>query len=292
FIAGSDGVGVDYFLNETLNAGDILDFAIAPNGIDSFDTTVFSASITMTTPLPSSGPMVALIASAASGQPGVTPGGYVSIYGSNFAPAGFVDDWGKSVVNGQLPTTLDGVSVTIGGQPAYVEAVTASQINVLAPSLDSGPVQVAVTTSAGTSPFFSSTSTTLEPAFFAWPASQVVATHLDYSYAVANGTFSFGTTPSKRGDTIVMWATGFGPTSPAAPSGQVTPANLYSVNGVGVAIGGQPAQVVSTALTPGLAGVYQVAIQIPANLPDGDYEVVATVNGISSLASVLISVRR
>jgi len=39
-----------------------------------------------------------------------------------------------------------------------------------------------------------------------------------------------------------------------------------------------------TALTPGLAGVYQVAIQVPGSLAGGNYSPVATVNGVSSPA--------
>ena len=50
----------------------------------------------------------------------------------------------------QLPTTLDGVSVTMGGKPAYVYFISSGQLNVLAPDLGSGPVPVTVTTPAGT----------------------------------------------------------------------------------------------------------------------------------------------
>jgi len=51
--------------------------------------------------------------------------------------------------------------------------------------------------------------------FFLWPGSRVVATHLDYSYPIQVGTFAGVTTvPAKPGEVIVLWATGFGPTSP------------------------------------------------------------------------------
>ena len=35
-------------------------------------------------------------------------------------------------MNGRLPTTLDGISVSVGGKPAYLYAVTPGQINVQA----------------------------------------------------------------------------------------------------------------------------------------------------------------
>ena len=59
--------------------------------------------------------------------------------------AGVTDTWDKAIVNGQLPTTLDGVSVSIGGQPAYVRFVSAGQINVVAPNIGAGSVNVTVT---------------------------------------------------------------------------------------------------------------------------------------------------
>ncbi len=45
FLAGTDGVGVNYSLNLTLKTGDIVDFALAPNGNDANDLTQLSASI-------------------------------------------------------------------------------------------------------------------------------------------------------------------------------------------------------------------------------------------------------
>jgi uncharacterized protein (TIGR03437 family) len=51
----------------------------------------------------------------------------------------------------------------------------------------------------------------------------------DYSLAVKNGTFAGLTTvPAKPGDIIILWGTGFGPTSPFAPLGiEVPPSPTY-----------------------------------------------------------------
>jgi uncharacterized protein (TIGR03437 family) len=196
------------------------------------------------------------------------------------------------VIGGKLPVKLDGVSVSIGGQAAYIAAVTPNQINVVAPNVTAGPLQVTVNTAAGTSAPFAATAHAVEPGIFAWPGNQAVATHVDYSYAVQNGTFALTTVPARPGEVIILWATGFGATTPAAPSGQVVPAGLFTVNGVTVTLGGQPVTALGTALSPGLAGVYQIAIQLPSNLPNGDYEVVATVTGSMSPASVLLTVQQ
>jgi uncharacterized protein (TIGR03437 family) len=58
----------------------------------------------------------------------------------------------------------------------------------------------------------------------------------------------------------------------------------YTVSGVTVTIGTAPTTVYGTAIASGLAGVYQVAIQVPASLASGTYPLVATVNGVQSPA--------
>jgi uncharacterized protein (TIGR03437 family) len=171
-------------------------------------------------------------------------------------------------------------------------AVTSNQINVLTPSVPTGSDTVAVTTAAGTSTLFFTSIEPVEPAFFIWPGSQVVATHLDYSYAVKNGTFTLATVAAKPGETIILWGTGFGVTNPAAPDGQVVPPGAHTLSGVGVTVGGQPVTVLGAALASGLAGVYQIAIQLPASLANGDYTIVATVSGTQSISSVVMTVHQ
>lgn len=293
FIAGADGAGVYYSLPVMLKTGDLLDFSVAPNGDVTDDSTVFSSFISTIAAAvtPGSRPAIASVSNAASGQPGVAPGTYLSIYGLNFAPAGFVDDWSNSIIGGVLPTTLDGLSVTIGGEPAYIVAVTSTQVNVLTPTLPNGPAAVVVTTSAGTSAPYPINSQSVQPAFFVWPANQVVATHADFTYATANGTLGVTTSPARPGETVILWGAGFGPTSPPAPNGQVVPGGAHTLNGVEVSVGGQQATVVGAALTSGLAGVYQIAIQVPAGLADGEYLVIANINGVYSPIGLVLAVQ-
>jgi mannan endo-1,4-beta-mannosidase len=255
-----------------------------PNvGTDYIDN--LRAAAVTTPPPPPVLPSIGSISNSAGGQTGAAYGSYFSIYGSNFLPAGAAAiTWTDWVVNGNLPTTLGGVSVTIGGQAAYIYYVSPTQINAVAPGLTAGPTQVVVTNSAGNSVPFAITAAAVQPAFFPWPGNYAVATHLDYSYAVPNGTFSVATTAASPGETIVLWGTGFGITTPLAPIGQEIPPAAYSVSGVTVMIGNTPATVYGTALASGLAGLYQVAIQVPASLASGTYNLVATVNGVASPA--------
>jgi len=269
-------------------AGNIFGTPAPPTNLCDFGANFqFTATVT---PPPVTLPTITAVSNAASGQNGVAAGTYISIYGTNFAAAGFLDTWSNSIVGGALPAKLDGVSVSIGGTPAYISALTPTQINVLAPSLGTGSMPVTVTTSSGTSAAFTVTAQAAQPAFFLWPGNSVVATHLDYTYAAKNGTFQAFTVPAKPGEVIILWGTGFGPTTPAAPSGQVVSGGPCVVNGVTVTVGGISAPVYGVALASGLAGLYQVALTVPASLVSADYPVIASVNGQQSPTGVILTV--
>ncbi|HEX3743126.1 MAG TPA: IPT/TIG domain-containing protein [Bryobacteraceae bacterium] len=231
------------------------------------------------------------VVNGASFQPGVTPNSWVTIQGTNLAPQ--TDDWSHSIVNGALPTSLDGVSVTMSGKPAYVYFISPGQLNVLAPDVPAGPISVTVTTAAGASTAFSTTASAYGPAFFLWPGSQVVATRQDFTYAAKAGTFAGSTTvPAKPGDVLILWGTGFGPTIPAAPSGVSIPTtgSFSTASAPTVTVNNIPAIVYGAALAPGSAGLYQIAIQVPTSLADGDWQIQATIGSVASPAGNILSV--
>lgn len=231
------------------------------------------------------------VVNGASFQPGIVANSWVTIQGAGLAAK--TDDWSNSIVNGALPTSLDGVSVSMGGKAAYAYYISPGQLNVLAPDVPAGPVTVTVTTPGGASAAFVTTASTYGPAFFLWPNNQVVATRTDYSYAVKAGTFSGATTvPAKPGDTIILWATGFGPTNPAAPVGVAVPSDkAYSTSSPpSVTIDNVPATVYGAALAPGEAGLYQIAIGVPLSLADGDWPIQAMIGGVQSPTGTILSV--
>jgi uncharacterized protein (TIGR03437 family) len=233
------------------------------------------------------------IVNGASFQPGVPANSWVTIKGTNLSAR--TDDWSNAIVNGALPTSLDGVSVTMQGKPAYVYFISPGQLNVLAPDLPAGPVSVTVTTAGGTSAVSATTANAYGPAFFTWPSSQVVATRQDYSYAVKAGTFAGATTvPAKPGDVIILWATGLGPTVPAAPAGVSVPASggYPTATAPTVTINNSPVTVYGAALAPGSAGLYQIAIQVPSLLADGDWPIQATIGNAASPAGTILSVHQ
>ena len=229
------------------------------------------------------------VVNGASSQPGVASGAWVTIFGTNLSPV--TGDWANSIVDGNLPTSLDGVTVSIGGQLAYPQYVSPTQINAVAPNLTTGTVAVIVSDPNGSNTSVVAVAQAVQPAFFEW-GNYAVATHLDYSDAVKNGTFPQNTAPAAPGEIIILWGTGFGPTIPSAPVGALVPSTeMYTTaNGVSVTLGNFPATVVSSVAAPGFAALFQIAIQIPDGLAGGDYAIVATVNGTQSPAGVLLTV--
>ncbi len=234
--------------------------------------------VTASTP-PSARPIISSngVVNGASFNAGISPNSWVTINGTNFTNR--TDTW--TVTGGVLPTSLDGVTVSIGGLAAYVDYISPTQINVLTPAdlTDQFPA-VIVTNSVGSSAPSTVFSQPEMPAFFTWPGNQVVATHEDFTWAVKNGTFPGTTTvPAKPGETIILWGTGFGPTTPAIPAGVIVPSDkTYSTTAAPtVSLSLINTTVYGAALAPGFAGLYQLAFQVPASFTDGDYQVFATV---------------
>ena len=111
-------------------------------------------------------PSITAVANAGGFQTSLASATWVSIFGTNLSTV--IYTWQNSdFVNGMLPTTLEGVSVTINGMPAFIDYISPTQINVLAPDdAATGPVQVQVTVAQQTSNSFSIAKNQFAPAFF------------------------------------------------------------------------------------------------------------------------------
>ena len=83
-------------------------------------------------------------------------------------------------------------------------------------------------------------------------------------------------------------------TSRRSPEASETPSTTVynTANPVTVTVGGVSATVYGAALAPGDAGLYQVAIQVPTSLSNGNYPVVATVLSAASPSATLITVQQ
>ncbi len=95
-----------------------------------------------------------LSASAFGGFAAIAPGSWVEIYGTNLAAS--TTTWsGDDFKNGVAPTSLGGVSVSVGGKAAFLDYVSPGQVNALVASdTPSGAMPVVVTNANGVSEQF------------------------------------------------------------------------------------------------------------------------------------------
>jgi uncharacterized protein (TIGR03437 family) len=233
------------------------------------------------------------------GGSSIAQNAWVSIYGIDLAPAslglsGLTWSNAPSFASGQMPTVLDGVTVTVNGKPAYLYYVSGSQVNVLTP-LDSTTGLVAVTVNNGTatSAAFTAQMQAVSPGFLRFgDGVHVAALHADYSYlgptsmSVPGYTF----TPAAPGETILLFCDGLGlPTSPVT-AGSVVQAGVLPTPWPIVTIGAISAPVKYAGLiSPGL---YQLNVVVPSLAANGDNQAVAIYGGVSSPAGAMIPVSR
>jgi uncharacterized protein (TIGR03437 family) len=237
------------------------------------------------------------IVSAATGAPGpVASNSWVTVYGSNLSVTS--RSWTDGdFTSGAMPTSLDGVSVilTAFGAPrlAYIGYVSPTQVNFLLPS-DASPTsyQVQVRNPAGISAVMPMTVQANAPQMLTLDGKYVAATHADGSTVGKAGLLPpTPTTPAVPGETIVLYATGCGATSPALTPGQVPTQSSSLVAAPQVSIGGAAATLMSASVVAGTGGLYQLNVQVPANAANGDLPVVAQINGVST-AQTLITVQK
>jgi uncharacterized protein (TIGR03118 family) len=231
----------------------------------------------------------------------IAPNTFISIKGG--ALAATTRSWQTADFTGTaLPTQLDNVSVSINGQPAFVNFVSPTQINVLTPStLAPGPAQIQVTNHGLVSASVAATVQTSAPALFTIGAvnaagnSYIAATHSDGAVAGPPGLLGTTTTmtPFTLGETIVLYGTGFGGTSSPVPNGQIVSTPLTFAQNPVVMIGGEQAIVVFAGQTA--TGLDQFNVVVPSTLSltgtgNVDVPVVIQAGGTQTQANAVISV--
>jgi uncharacterized protein (TIGR03118 family) len=229
------------------------------------------------------------VTNAAQATGGVAPNTFVTIKGSNLAATkrsiGAAD-----IANSRLPTSVDGVTVTINGQPAFITYISPVQINLVtaAELPTSGTVTVAVSNNSLTSATLNVSAQILAPALFL-NGTYAAALHANNTVVGPATLVPNNSTPAVPGETIVLFGTGFGVTTPAAVSGAVVSAAAPLLLTPAILFDNVPGQVVSASLIA--TGVYQFNVVVPSGLPNGDVPVVASTGGYSSPALILTSIR-
>ena len=187
----------------------------------------------------------------------IAPGGLISIFGANLAKlTADLSGW----TGRQLPVALDAVKATISGIRAPLIYVSPNQINAQAPvELSAGVQTIVVDNGAGPSVALSVNVVPMAPAIFFYPVAAVLKN--------ANFTLVSAANPARAGDVLLIYATGLGQTTPAVRTGGLSPADtLARTASVTATIGSQPATVVYSIASPGFAGLYQVAVTVPAGV--------------------------
>jgi len=212
----------------------------------------------------------------------VAPGQIISIFGNNFLPSGQV-----SSTSIPLATTLGAANlfVTACGQNIPLFTATPAQINAQIPWQCPASGTTAITVSSGgqTSAAQNITLAAASPAIFTEAASGTgpgAILHADNSLVSTSS-------PARGGETVAIYGTGLGPTTPAFSTGAAASGSNKTVNTVTASVGGRAATVVFSGLSAGLVGLYQVNAVMPSGL-SGTQVVTISVNGATSPASVTL----
>ena len=255
-------------------------------------------------PSPSIGSGGVILANLLPTITSISANSIISIYGENMAAEGTFRriESGDLIDNRLLPTELADVCVEVNGTRSPMFFVSPGQLNVQVPTLgDLGAVSIVVITGCGTGSESRSdpefvTMEALTPAFFvknfldADGKNPIAALHGGGPEEVGDPSEILGATPALPGEIISLFATGFGPTDPPFNAGEVPqieapPGAADLTNPVTMTIGGLPIpdqDILYAGAAPCCAGLYQLVVTVPDNVPDGNLAVVATVGGVST----------
>ncbi len=232
----------------------------------------------------------------AKGQPTISPGGIVNAasYTVPVAPGSLASIFGTFDVTSSsaasvlpLPTTLSQLSLqSTGGYFAPLFFASNTQVNIQIPWELAGQTQASLT------PILSGQAgpaQTLSLAAFA-PGIFSINSQGTGQGAIQDAIYDIvGTSdPAIPGiTTIVIYCTGLGAVTNQPATGSPAPSNPLAITTTlpDVTIGGIPAHVVFSGLTPGLVGVYQINALVPGSAPVGvAVPVVISMNGVLSNA--------
>ena len=248
---------------------------------------------------PPTSPVITSIVTTSSNAPQISQNTWIEVHGKNLANV--TQTWaqiGWDFANNGLPTNVGNVSATVNGHPAAIFYVSSTQVNILTP-LDSslGTVSVQLSTPNGTTSLTAATEVQATPAFLVVDVTgHVAAEHAPPSFSLLGPTslnqpgYSF--TPAAAGESIEIYATGFGQTDPPF-TGQLANLGPFPISlpkpWPTVTIGNLPATVSFVGLVG--PGLYQFNLTVPSNAPSGDLPIVALYNGSSTQNNAVITVQ-
>ncbi len=203
-------------------------------------------------------------------RPGLAPGGYATIYGTNLSTT-------SASPNGvPFPETLGNVTVTLNGTRMPLLLVSPTQINFQVPfSMAPGNATLVVTSSGFSTPAAVVDILPIAPGLFQTTGGHITAVNQD-------GSFNSPVNPARTGTVVVLYATGTGAFARALPSGGLTPPDsLDTINSsVTVTVGGTAAELLFAGAAPGQgSGLAQINVRLPVTLRPGEQSLVLNVAG-------------
>ena len=209
-------------------------------------------------------PRIVSVVNAADQTQPVAPGALITVTGAQMSPVNIAT---KEI---PLPTALGDSCLTVNGVPVPMIFVSSTQINAQLPFNVDGNGTMLLRTPGGTSDNYYLTIYPAAPRIFrtgtAGPESGLPAI-----YRSTNNELVTLSNPIHPKDTITIYATGLGVTSPAVDSGMPAPADPLPAAVIQpvVTLGGVSLNVDSAGLVPGEIGVYQINATVPGTVPLG-----------------------
>jgi uncharacterized protein (TIGR03437 family) len=195
----------------------------------------------------------------------VAPGGLIMVYGSNLSPVNLATN------EVPLPTALADSCLSVNGVPVPMLFVSSSQINAQLPFNVDGNATMVLRTPGGISDNYMFSILPSAPSVFR-SGTAGPETGLATIVRAENSQLVTPTNPIHPGDTITIFATGLGRTTPAIDAGMPGPANPLPTALITptVTLGGSQLNVTFAGLAPGQIGVYQINAAVPAwGVPEG-----------------------
>lgn len=229
------------------------------------------------------------LTSGATFAAGAAPNTWISVFGSALATT--TQNWNPSTANGALlPTNVGGTEVYVGGVRAAISYVSPTQVNALVPAItDRGWVPVEIRANGQPSEAGYLWIADRAPAFFAYPSQggkYPAAQHANADPVGPSGLLP-GARPAKALETIVLYGTGFGATSPEADPSRFfrNALPLANPDQVIVTVGGLNAAVEYVGLVA--PGLYQMNIKLAA-LPVGEHPLLVKIGGFTTQVGVVV----
>lgn len=209
-------------------------------------------------------PKITNVVNTADNGQALTAGGLISVLGSNLS------DTTVSSNASPLPTVLGGSCVTVNGTVIPLFMVSSQQINAQLPLTVGLSGTLIVYAPGGVSNPFSLGIKPTAPSVLQVPNAPGSTILVPAVFRESSSLPVNLVDPVHKGDHLIIYASGLGPTDPPVDAGTVSPnpPAVVLLKPV-VTLGGVTCPVTFAGLTPGQIGVYQINVNVPQGVTQG-----------------------